>query len=97
MKETQESICKWARETFGEPTRGAIWGKLLDEWDELDGSLTHEEAAREAADVYIVLVQYVNALGYDLHDLVDAKMAINRKRKWDVRPGGVAQHIPEEP
>lgn len=97
MRETQRTIVEWARETFGEPAKVAVLDKLEDEWEEMHIAYADEQKAKEAADVYVVLVQYVNLLGYDLHDLVDAKMDINRKRKWDVRPGGVAQHIPEEP
>ena len=95
MRETQQTIVEWAKATFGEPANQAVWEKLDDEFTEMGEAKDDEQCAKEAADVYVVLVQYVNLLGYDLHDLVDAKMAINRRRKWDVRPGGVAQHIPE--
>ena len=100
VKETQESICKWADETFGAPEMKALWSKLEEEFDEMRSEFRQgdfDACAKECADVYVLLVQWAGYLGYDLHDLVDAKMEVNRKRKWDVRPGGVAQHVPEEP
>ena len=87
--ENQQTICEWAKETFG-TTGKDIWPitkKLKEEFDELFEELsfnktTQKRCLNECADIYIVLVQLVNALGGNLQDEIDKKMLINRARKW---------------
>lgn len=51
-----------------------------------------KEAGRECADVYIMLVQIADALGIDLHEQSDEKMAVNRNRTWERTATGKMQH-----
>lgn len=70
------------------------------------GALTHEALAHEAlahedrsavlaeaADVVILLHRLAHEMGGDLNAAVDAKMHINRARRWSLSGDGVGQHI----
>lgn len=168
MRETQETISKWAVDTFGTSgTNKQVAERAKEELDELGEKLLafpswdKAKIASEVADVFIVLMQlaarmqfnalqgwerafsykcdglghirlykeatkHMNALvgalevtneasiafhhtskilwalrdiaevrvGFDLMDAIDAKMAVNRARKWDVK-NGFGQHIPD--
>jgi len=99
MKETQASIVKWADETFGKATRSAAFERLEDEFDELKLDAEDMEwslAKGECADVLITLYRLASALDIDLHAEVDAKMAINRARKWRSNGDGTGQHVRED-
>lgn len=48
--------------------------------------------AGELADVLVVLYQVAEAFGVDLLGAVDAKMQVNRNRKWKITAGGIGQH-----
>jgi NTP pyrophosphatase (non-canonical NTP hydrolase) len=50
------------------------------------------ELAEEMADVMIVLLQAAEAYDIDLLGAVDAKMKVNRARKWNVTESGIGQH-----
>ena len=96
IKETQASIVKWADETFGPAANEDVVMKRMEE--EIHEMLETEHlpplaAALEAADVYITMVRWVQYLGFDLHTLVDEKMAINRARKWRSNNDGTGHHI----
>jgi len=47
----------------------------------------------EAADVVIVLNRLAHVCGFELNDLVDHKMAINRQRKWKLDGTGHGHHV----
>ena len=49
----------------------------------------------EAADVLIVLYGLAHLTGFDIHDEVNKKMAINRSRKWKANGDGTGYHIKE--
>ena len=53
----------------------------------------HAEAGREAADVAILLHRLVALMGSDLSAEVDAKMQINRARKWKAAGDGTGGHV----
>jgi hypothetical protein len=55
-----------------------------------------EKIPAEAADVLIVLYGLAGLRGFDLHDEVDRKMAINRARRWAPRGDGTGYHIRNE-
>jgi NTP pyrophosphatase (non-canonical NTP hydrolase) len=105
MKETQKTISEWGAETFGYPVSvKAIVDRMLKEAKELEEFTTHvnfenkgsyEEIADECADIYIVMCQVMNVIGYNLHACVDHKMQINRARKWQRLGDGTGQHIKE--
>jgi hypothetical protein len=54
-----------------------------------------EKVAREMADCAIVLDVLAERRGVDLRAEVDAKMKINRARKWKVNNDGTGYHIRE--
>jgi hypothetical protein len=47
----------------------------------------------EAADVVILLHRLAGLLGHELHELVDAKMEINRARRWKSAGDGTGGHV----
>ena len=101
MKETQTTIEKWRAETFGDrPTAINMAIRANEEMAELLRASTtpyapKAEIAHEAADVLIVLYGLAEMVGFDLHDAVDTKMAINRGRRWRKGAPGGSQHIPD--
>lgn len=63
--------------------------------DDHDRSPEPDKIAAEAADVLIVLYGVAGMRGFDLHAEVDAKMSINRCRRWAARGDGTGYHIKE--
>ncbi|GGY54719.1 dATP/dGTP pyrophosphohydrolase domain-containing protein [Parvularcula lutaonensis] len=99
MPETSRSIRAWGRETFGDPeTLAPLVERARLELDELAAAVAAGEpdaaVKLEAADVAILLHRIVGILGGELSDAVDAKMAINRARRWNVSGDGTGSHIP---
>lgn len=91
--ETQASISTWAKETFGEPTSlELVVDRFLEEVEELQTGAP-EDLPDECADCMIVLLQVAATAGFDLQEAIDAKMKINRARKWNTKGDGVGQHI----
>ena len=90
MIETQRTIVEWADKEFG-PVSGLsrVAARANAEMAELLRVVTSnqsnmlENAVYEAADVVIILYRLADIAGFDLHSAIDAKMAINRNRKWD--------------
>lgn len=106
MRETQRTISDWGVQTFGYPKSPKhITDRMLEEVEELKQVIeagnfgtqfSYERLADECADIYIVMVQMMDTIGYDLHACIDHKMHINRHdRKWKLHGDGTAQHIKE--
>lgn len=55
------------------------------------------KACEEVADIAIVLSAIPGSHGREMQDDVNAKMAVNRARKWAVYGDGNGQHVKEEP
>jgi|CXWL01.1.fsa_nt_gi NTP pyrophosphatase (non-canonical NTP hydrolase) len=95
-RETSASIAQWGAETFGEVADLAVLTQRARvEFDELDAAVRAgdvDEIGREAADVMILLHRLVGLIGKDLATEVDAKMNINRSRRWRLSGDGVGQH-----
>lgn len=98
MKETVESVSKWAEETFGPSTPEATLKRAMEEIDELIEwrrwalrAARHNpiELAEEAADVCITLYRYIHLVD---PDAIEKKMKVNRARKWKITGEGVGQH-----
>jgi len=71
MKWNQQAICEWSAKTFGSHTGGAYRKatRMNIEVAELLSELEHgqlEKAKSECADIYIVLAQVANSLGFEL-------------------------------
>ncbi len=101
MTESQDSICAWAKKTFGSAKLGLITARCNEEMAELITAVQAESVSTEAlaavaeecADVYIVLCQIVDHLGMDLQECVNIKMEANRNRTWLARGDGTGQHL----
>jgi NTP pyrophosphatase (non-canonical NTP hydrolase) len=95
--ETSSSICAWGDATFGEVTDlSAVVARARAELIELEAAIRVRDLAeigREAADVAILLHRLVALAGRDLAEEVDAKMAINRGRKWLAAGDGTGGHV----
>jgi NTP pyrophosphatase (non-canonical NTP hydrolase) len=95
--ETSNTIREWGDATFGEALElTALVARARGEMDELEQALRkndHAEAGREAADVVILLHRLVGLLGMELSDQVDAKMKVNRARKWKAAGDGTGSHV----
>lgn len=89
MSETPQTIRAWALATFGEVTIRRGVSRAAEELD---------EALTELADVTIVLCHATRGhwlmwpAVWLLRKRINAKMAINRARRWDLRGDGTAQH-----
>lgn len=97
-----KAITDWRQDTFGPVTPERALHRVREEWDELwPRSSTAQKVcscdqgdnAEEAADVVITLAAFVATLGYDLAEVVEAKMAKNRARKWRVDGTGCGYHV----
>lgn len=95
-----QDIHAWQVATFGETsTPLAAFTRAWEEWDELEQSLNLDtisdraHCAEECADVAIVLCRVASALGFDLADAIEKKMAKNRARTWLTPGDGTGQHI----
>ena len=95
--ETSSTIREWGDATFGAPSDLTVLvARARLEMDELEQAIREgdmAEAGREAADVVILLHRLAGILGLELNEQVDAKMAINRARKWKTTGDGTGSHI----
>ena len=95
--ETSQTIREWGDAIFGAPQDLTVLVKRARvEMDELEQALREgdtAEAGREAADVVILLHRLAGILGMELDEQVDAKMVINRARKWKPTGDGTGGHI----
>lgn len=96
-EETQATIVRWAEETFGPAADTSI---LLDraaiEFAELRDALEANDTAeigKETADVVILLYRILEMHGLSLQEEVNAKMRVNRSRRWHSRGDGTGSHI----
>ncbi|GMV60974.1 MAG: hypothetical protein AMXMBFR74_01430 [Parvibaculum sp.] len=96
-RETQSTIALWGEETFGPVSDPAALARRASiEMEELIEALEKgdtEEAARETADVLILLNRLGTTLGFDLLEAVDAKMKVNRARHWVPAGDGTGRHV----
>ena len=95
--ETSNTIRTWGDATFGAPSDLTVLvARARLEMDELEQAIREgdmAEAGREAADVVILLHRLAGILGLELNEQVDAKMAINRARRWKTTGDGTGSHI----
>ncbi|MEZ5938461.1 MAG: DUF550 domain-containing protein [Hyphomonadaceae bacterium] len=96
-RETSATIREWADATFGEVSDlSALVARARMELDELEAAVRAgdiPEIGREAADVAILLHRLAALVGRDLSAEVDAKMEINRSRRWLASGDGTGRHV----
>ena len=99
MTETPKTVWAWVLKTFGHEgmtdryiiTRAQF--ELLDALGALDISEENtDKCAKEVADAIIILYGIFGKYGYDLQDMIDTKMFVNRQRKWEWVEGSW-QHV----
>ena len=97
LMKTSQTIREWGDATFGEARDlTALVARARAELDELAeavGAGEMAEAGREAADVVILLHRLVALAGMDLGEQLDAKMTVNRARKWRAAGDGTGGHV----
>lgn len=107
INETQQSISRWAEDTFGPQHPAEVAARMNVEVAELVSGLAgvasvpvermDPERVRalqdECADVYIMLAQVAELLNVDLQTAVNVKMGVNRNRIWGRSPSGKMQHV----
>jgi NTP pyrophosphatase (non-canonical NTP hydrolase) len=95
--ETSQCIRIWGDETFGKVgDLSALVVRARGELVELEQAIRANDKAeigREAADVAILLHRLVALAGLELSEQVDAKMAVNRTRKWRATGDGTGGHV----
>lgn len=101
---TQRDIHRWALETFPHGTDASIIAHLREELEELSAAL-HVRGTlprllalqEEIADCVILLMNLASRHGISVEGAVDAKMAVNRQRKWQKTEDerGCFRHVEE--
>lgn len=92
--ETFETVNQWCDDTFGPASPKRILERAAEEWDELAAEIEAgniPRAAVEAADVVICLCRIPG-----FAEAFQAKMRINRGRKWRLTGEGTGYHIPAQ-
>ena len=87
-RETLESIIAWADVTFGPCSQDRAISRAGEEWQEMVEP--DADVPIEASDVIICLLRIPGIL-----DAINRKMAINRKRQWNLKGDGTGYHIKE--
>jgi hypothetical protein len=95
-RETQATINSWQRDHFPTATSAGVTGHLREEIREFFDAPDDRLAAVEAADIVILLYCWAMLNGVDLHEEIDRKMVINRRREWNIQPDGTGRHTFKE-
>lgn len=100
MIENQATVCAWATETFGKRTFASAHRRMMIEINELQKLLPDPGVEAlivlEMADVVITMYAVAEAAHLDLHEVMNGKMAVNRRRKWLLHGDGTGQHIGDD-
>lgn len=96
-QETQQTIARWAEETFGPVADHTLLVRRaqveLEELLEATAKQDTPEIGKEMADIAILLYRLMELNGLDFNTEVTAKMAENRARKWKPKGDGTGSHI----
>lgn len=94
MAETFDSINSWQRETFPAATLPGVIRHLNEEWYEFAHATDVADSVVKAVDLIILLASYIDKItgGDGAQRHVDAKMAINRTRQWNIQADGTGRH-----
>jgi NTP pyrophosphatase (non-canonical NTP hydrolase) len=102
MIENQETIAKWAHQTFGPASSLArVAARANEEMAELLRVVTapfpdESKTVEEAADIVIILFRLAEMTGEDLLARIDRKMQVNRMREWKLSNDGHGYHVREK-
>lgn len=92
LDELQDEIGVWGDATFPKSTPETVLAHFREEVGEfVDVAPTMPDypgygEAAEAADVFLLLLQFAHKKGFSLHEATEHKMAINRARTWKTEP-----------
>ncbi len=96
-------ITEWQKKTFGQATTLSKLAHLKEEVKELEEAIKqsnvtdNDEATKEFADCFILLYGAASSFGMswkDIGEAIDAKMEINKARKWGKpESNGVVHHV----
>lgn len=107
LDEFQAEVGAWGDTTFPKSN----WLTVLNHFEEEAGELIETRlavngephtfppslsaVAEEAADCFILLMQFAHKTDFSLYDAAERKMAINRARAWKttLEPGGHIKHV----
>jgi Protein of unknown function (DUF550) len=94
VTETFDSINRWQRETFPDATLTGVEEHIHEEFKEFTVARSVADSVVEAVDLILLLSCYIDkATGGDgAQRHVDAKMAIDRARQWNIQADGTGRH-----
>lgn len=81
-KAVQAEFAAWANATFPDGANEGILNHLKEEIGELENATTLEDKMHEAADVYMLIMDYAQRNGFSLYDAYKAKFAIVKTRQY---------------
>lgn len=102
LMEVQNLIGAWGDKTFPDSTAETVLSHLQEEINELveanvDYEKNNKDRIQEAADCFLLVMQYAHKMGYDILYEAIEKMKINIARDWNTiaEPGGHFKHNKE--
>ncbi len=95
FSDVQRAVTAWASRQFPKRTSAGVFLKLYQEVGEL---IADPSSPHEAADVFILLLDYCSMNHINIAKAIAEKMEINEARRWVFdEVTGLAQHIEERP
>lgn len=85
-----QEIREWADSVFPDRTDASMWLKVYSEAAE---TIRSNGDPLEVADLFILLLDYANRKNINLTNAIMTKMAINRRRQWQIDRMGTMSHI----
>jgi NTP pyrophosphatase (non-canonical NTP hydrolase) len=93
----QDSIWKWANETFPDRKDSAMFLKIYQEVSELiDAEDDPEKVGDECADLIIMIFDYAKRKNVNIGSAINKKMEINKRRSWTKTAMGNYQHVEDK-
>lgn len=98
LTELQKDVSQWAETTFGSVgSNASVAARANKEMSELLMALAVDDnnpsAPCEAADVLLVLLRLADRMGFDLMQVAEEKMEMNKRRDWQLDGNGHGYHI----
>ena len=102
LRQMQDEIGAWGDATFPTSTFISVASHFEEEAAEFLAEIRSGESVdavlNELADCAILLIQFAHKNGFDLSQVIERKMAINRARTWNTtpEPEGHFKHVEVE-